>query len=84
MVHSHRRGAPPLGASVGEGYRVELRAGWRAVQLAILDSTAPAHHSSLAPFASRLWLEGLRTGEVVLIDRANGAVVARRRLARPR
>ena len=67
------------GAVIG-GYRVEVRVGNRTAVLAVLDGATVAHHSSLAPFVSRLRLEGLMAGEVVLIDRATGTVVARRRL----
>jgi len=66
-----------------EGYRVELRAGDRIDELGVLDAATAAHFTSLTPFVSRLRLEGRDAGEVVLVERATGRVVARQRLAPP-
>jgi hypothetical protein len=70
-----------MGESVRSAYRVELRAGARVEALAVLAPHVPVHHASLTPFVSRLRLDGRTTGEVVLVDRGTGAVVARRSLA---
>ncbi len=43
-----------------------------------------AHHRSLDPYVAQLALAGRTTGELVLVDPATGAVVARRRVAPPR
>lgn len=72
-----------MGGATNGGYRVELRAGDRVEELAVLDAATPAHRASLAPFISRLRLDGRAAGEVVLVDRASGQVVGRQSLARP-
>ena len=60
-------------------YRVEFR---QANQIRVLaeDLDAKPHRRALDPFVSRLKLEG-KTGEVLLIERATGAVVARQKVA---
>jgi hypothetical protein len=73
-----------MGAVRRGGYRVELRAGGRAEELGVLGPATFAHHASLTPFVSRLRLDGRADGEVVLVERATGRVVARQRLDRPR
>jgi len=40
-----------------------------------------AHHRALEPYASYLALGGVSDGDLVLIDEATGAVLARRRVA---
>ena len=59
-------------------YRVEHRAGDRVRPLGELRGV-PAHHATLDPFVSMLLRDG-DGGEVVLVDTATGAVVARRRV----
>ena len=64
----------------GRRARVEHRGPWGTTVLGRLDGCAP-HHATLAPFAGRLLLEGRAGGELVLVDEASGAVLARRRVA---
>jgi hypothetical protein len=59
-------------------YRVEHRAGDEVVVLGYLEGVAP-HHTILVPFVSTLLHHGAG-GQLVLIDTATGAVVARRRV----
>jgi hypothetical protein len=72
-----------MGEAAHGGYRVELRAGDRAEELGVLGAATFAHFTSLTPFVSRLRLDGRDAGEVVLVERKTGRVVARQRLARP-
>jgi hypothetical protein len=69
-----------MGDNQQSGYRVELRVGDQIEELGALDASAYPHFTSLTPFVSRLRLEGRANGEVVLVDRVTGRVVARHRL----
>ena len=60
-------------------YRVEHRAAGTVRVLGELRDV-PAHHATLAPFVSTILRAG-GNGEVVLIEAATGAVVARRKVA---
>ena len=58
-------------------FRVELRGADGPRLLGYVPDVRP-HPSSLTPFVSRLLMEGITVGEVVLIDEATGQDVARR------
>jgi hypothetical protein len=60
-------------------YRVVYRDGAWARDLGRLPDAAP-HRATLDPFLSRLRLDGVAHGELVLVDEATGRIVARRPL----
>jgi hypothetical protein len=62
-------------------FRVELRGADGPRLLGYVPDVRP-HPASLTPFVSRLLLEGIAVGEVVLIDEATGQDVARRHVRR--
>ena len=62
-------------------YRVEYRDKGETQELGRVSDILP-HPTSLAPWVSRLLMEG-RTGEVVLIEEETEQVVARHSLRRP-
>jgi len=68
----------PLTSAPLATYRVEYRAEGTVRALGELRDV-PAHHATLDPFVSMLLRDG-DGGEVVLVDTATGAVVARRRV----
>jgi hypothetical protein len=74
--------APPGDPGGRPGYRVEHRVG-DAVALVGYVLDGPAHHATLAPFIPGVLDAIGGEGELVLVDEATGAAVARRRLAPP-
>ncbi len=89
MSGSRHRGARPRpfvvqGTAQDRTFRVELhRAGQPPAALGRTAGVA-AHHTSLVPYIGRLRLNGdTASGQLVLLDDATGAVVARRHLTAP-
>ena len=74
-----RRDDPPARGGEPRPHRVEHRTG-RGTTLVNADAVCFAHRSALAPYASRLRLDGRSDGELVLVDAASGAVVEGQRL----
>jgi hypothetical protein len=68
-------------AKADRRFRVEYRRADEVLVLARVTRVFP-HHSTLQPYLTRLVWDGA-SGEVVLVDEATGADVARRRLAVP-
>ncbi len=63
-------------------YRVVYRAGGREHPLGRIELAAPTR-ASLDPFRSRLRLEGLERGELLLFDERTGSVAVRRAVREP-
>jgi len=64
-------------------YRVVYRAGGREHPLGRIELAAPTRES-LDPFRSRLRLEGLERGDLLLVDERTGSVAVRREVREPR
>ena len=79
----HRKRPPPTptrAPAAPRTYRVEHRTREGTAVLGQLSGAFP-HHATLTPFVARLQAERAG-GQLVLVDEATGAVVARRNLAR--
>jgi hypothetical protein len=70
-------------ASPARSYRVLYRDGTFTRPLGRVAEVAPTRYS-LDPFLSRLLLDGVRAGELLLVDETTGRVVARRSVRGPK
>jgi hypothetical protein len=71
-----------VNAKPGRSCRVLYTDGTRTRSLGRVAEVAPTRYS-LDPFLSRLLLDGVRAGELLLVEEASGRVIARRPVRGP-